>query len=298
VTTPSARPIAALLFMPAGARRFIDKAVSLQVDAVVLDLEDATPPAAKAQARSGLAEAAVALRDAAAQRFVRVNGPLTPWFHEDLLALRGLPFDGIVVPKVEARRDLEVVRALAGADAAGRVRRIVAGIETLPGVTALADVLASGLADAVYFGAEDLAADFGFGPSVAPDVSLARAQTALLARRHCVLAIDRAVVDVRDAEAFAADARAGRSLGYTGKICLTPGQAQAAQATFRPPAEDVAWAREVLRVYEAALGAGSGVTMVGAEFVDEAIARRARAVLALAGPQVDVPDARVGKDPA
>jgi citrate lyase subunit beta/citryl-CoA lyase len=285
--TQSSRPIAALLFMPAGARKFIAKAVSLAVDAIVLDLEDATPPGEKAAARAGLADAATALRDATAQRFVRVNGPLTQWFHEDLLALRGLAFDGIVIPKVESRRDLEVARALSGIALPGGPQRIVVGVETLPGVTALADVLATGWADAAYFGAEDLAADFGFGPSVAPDVSHARAEVALLARRHGVSAIDRAVVDVRDAEAFAADARAGRSLGYTGKICLTPGQALAAQATFRPPEADIAWAREVLKAYEAALVAGSGVTTVGANFVDEAIARRARRVLALAGIAVD-----------
>ncbi len=282
MTSSSRRPIASLLFMPATSEKFIVKARALDIDAVVLDLEDAVGPNEKDKARQGLEQALVSFSGAKAQCFVRVNGPLTPWFHADLLAVRGLGIDGLVIPKVESPRDLEIALALAGWNDR-RAGTIIAGIETLPGVTELHSILSGKNVDALYYGSEDLSADLGLAPSTAPNLTMMRAQVALLARRFDALAIDQGVADVRNHDNFRNDAQAGKALGYTGKICLTPAQAEVAQAVFRPSEADLAWAREVLDTFERALATGHGVGLVGSMFVDEAAARRARRILASAG---------------
>ena len=110
-----------------------------------------------------------------------------------------------------------------------------------------------------------------------------RAQVALLARRFNLLAIDQGVADVHNYDHFRDDAQAGKALGYTGKICLTPAQAEASQSVFRPSEADLVWAREVLDTLERALATGHGVGLIGSMFVDEAAARRARRILASAG---------------
>jgi len=282
MTSSARRPIASLLFMPATSEKFILKARTLDIDAVVLDLEDAIAPNEKDKARQGLKESLAKFSGAKAQCFVRVNGPLTPWFHADLLAVRGtLGIDGLVIPKVESPRDLEIALSLAGWNES-RAGTIIAGIETLPGITELHSILSGRNVDALYYGSEDLSADLGLAPSIAPNLAMMRAQVALLARRFDALAIDQGVADVRNPDNFRNDAQVGKALGYTGKICLTPAQVELAQAVFRPSEPDLAWARDVLATFDKALATGQGVGLVGSMFIDEAAARRARRILSLA----------------
>lgn len=283
------RPLRSFLFMPVTSDRFIEKARHLDLDAVVLDLEDAIPVSEKDRARNLVAGAASRLCDTACRCFVRVNGPLSPWFQADLLAVRDAVVDGIVVPKVESSRDIEMTIALTSRASQGfgaaeaRPVAVIAGIESLAGVVELERILSRTRLEALYFGAEDIAAELGLGREEAPDLGVARANVAFVARRHGVTPIDRAVIAVRDATAFEADAAQGKALGYTGKICLTPGQATIARAIFTPSPSDMSWARDVVAGYRAACAEGHCAIMIGEVFVDEAIAQRAIRILSSAG---------------
>ncbi|MEA2167088.1 MAG: citrate lyase subunit beta / citryl-CoA lyase, partial [Solirubrobacteraceae bacterium] len=88
------------------------------------------------------------------------------------------------------------------------------------------------------------------------------------------------VVDVRDDEAFKADARRGRELGYRGKLCVHPGQVPLAHAAFTPSEEEVERAKAIL----AAAEAGSGVIVFEGAMVDEPMLRAARDVLSRGEP--------------
>lgn len=90
---------------PAKSVAMIAKALALECDSIVIDLEDAVAPAMKAQARSVLREALAAGRPAGKEICVRVNGLDSPWCLDDLLALEGLALDAIVVPKVHDAGD-------------------------------------------------------------------------------------------------------------------------------------------------------------------------------------------------
>ncbi len=141
-----------MLFVPANRPDLAAKAPRSRPDLVVLDLEDAVPPAAKDEARALLPEVVSALQGVVAVT-VRVNPPGTPWFAADTAALpEGV--EAVVVPKVDSVPTLADVATAVGG------RPVVAGIETVRGVADARELLRAPVV-ACYFGAEDYVADLG-----------------------------------------------------------------------------------------------------------------------------------------
>src|SRR5215467_5152537 len=103
------RPRRSVLYMPGSNTRAIEKARSLPVDGVVLDLEDAVAPDAKVAARDQVAAAVKAGGFGSREVFIRVNGLDTPWHAEDLTAAAHAGPDGILVPKISEVAQLERV---------------------------------------------------------------------------------------------------------------------------------------------------------------------------------------------
>jgi citrate lyase subunit beta / citryl-CoA lyase len=261
-----------LLFVPGNRPELAAKAPRSGPDAVVLDLEDAVPPAGKEAARSLVAEAATTLAGVVPV-CVRVNPPGTPWFADDVAALPdGLA--AVVVPKLDTAAQVDEV-----ASSLGGGRAVVAGIETVRGVADARELLRSPVV-ACYFGAEDYIADLGGvrTPGNA-EVAWARAYVAVAARLAGVAALDMVTIDFRDDDRFVAEAREARTLGYAGKMCIHPAQVPLARRAFRPTDDEVDHARRLLAAFDAA--GGDTIAFEG-QMVDEVVAARARAVLATA----------------
>src|SRR5438876_11174398 len=94
------RPRRSVLYMPGSNAGALEKARTLPVDGVILDLEDAVAPDAKATARDQVVAAVKAGGFGAREVFIRVNGIGTPWFAEDLNAAIAAAPDAILVPKI------------------------------------------------------------------------------------------------------------------------------------------------------------------------------------------------------
>src|ERR1051326_4585903 len=103
------RPRRSVLYMPGSNARALEKAKTLPVDGVILDLEDAVAPDAKAEARQQVAAAVKAGGFGAREVFIRVNGIDTPWFADDLNAAAHAAPDAILVPKVSNADALEMI---------------------------------------------------------------------------------------------------------------------------------------------------------------------------------------------
>src|ERR671931_298480 len=94
------RPRRSILYMPGSNARAIEKARTLAVDGIILDLEDAVAPDAKAQARHRVVDAVVAGGFGHREVFVRINGLDTEWGNDDLTAVSVVAPDAVLVPKV------------------------------------------------------------------------------------------------------------------------------------------------------------------------------------------------------
>jgi citrate lyase subunit beta/citryl-CoA lyase len=258
-----------LLFVPGNRPELAAKAPSSGPDAVVLDLEDAVPPAAKADARAAVRRAVAELA-AVVPVCVRVNPPGSEWFAEDAASLRA-DVAAVVVPKLDSAAQVrEVARELGD-------RPVVAGLETVRAVADARDVLVAPVAGC-YFGAEDYVADLGGvrTPGNA-EVAWARSYVAAAARLAGIPALDMVTIDFRAGDRFLAEAREARALGYAGKMCIHPAQVPLAHEAFRPTADETDWARRLLAAFEAA--GGDTIAFEG-QMVDEVVAARARAILA------------------
>jgi len=80
------RPRRSILYMPGSNTRAMEKARTLPVDGVILDLEDSVAPDAKLDARQKVIDAVKAGGFGHREVFVRINGIETEWGPDDLSA--------------------------------------------------------------------------------------------------------------------------------------------------------------------------------------------------------------------
>src|SRR3954463_8170702 len=81
---PMIRPRRSLLFMPGSNARALEKARNLPADGLILDLEDAVAPDAKAAARDQIALTLATGGFGRREIWVRTNSLDTPWWADDL----------------------------------------------------------------------------------------------------------------------------------------------------------------------------------------------------------------------
>ncbi|TDQ53892.1 citrate lyase subunit beta/citryl-CoA lyase [Actinomycetospora succinea] len=259
-----------LLFVPGARPDMVAKVPRWAPDAVAVDLEDAVAAADKETAREATVKAVAELpAGSGALVFVRVNGPTTPWYADDVAAVAGSAAHGVVLPKLESPEQLADLRSRLDLP-------VIGGLESAKGIARCRE-LTSGLL-AAYFGAEDYIASVGGRRTPGSlEVLHARSEVVLAGALHGVGLLDQAVVAAHDADAFRADAAAGRDLGYDGKICIHPSQVALAHEAFTPTDDEIAHARLVIEAGQ------SGVGVVDGEMVDDVHLRMAAAVLSRAG---------------
>lgn len=275
------RPRRSVLYMPSSNERALEKAKTLPVDGLILDLEDAVGPDDKPQARENACAAAASGEYGHREVTIRVNGLGTEWHDADLEAACAAGPDGIVVPKVGSAQEVRDLVAAMERHGAPDHTRLWAMVET-PGAVLDAREIASAsdrLA-VLVLGTNDLVKELQarFVPGRAP--LLTALSTVLLAARAAGVAVlDGVFNDVKDAEGFEAECRQGRDLGFDGKTLIHPGQVDPCNAVFTPSTDEVEDARGLLDAWEA--GAGRGVVTYRGRMVENLHVEVARRVLAV-----------------
>ncbi|MCX4638872.1 MULTISPECIES: HpcH/HpaI aldolase/citrate lyase family protein [Streptomyces] len=278
------RPRRSVLYMPGANERALEKAKSLPADALILDLEDAVAPDAKADARKRVAAAAASGEYGYREVTIRVNGPGTAWHADDLRAAAEAGPDAVVVPKVDSADTVrEVERALEAAGAPDRTA-IWAMVETPRAMLdARAVAAASERLTVLVMGTNDLAKELHAEhvPGRAP--LLTGLSLALLAARDTGKAIlDGVYNDVKNAEGFEAECVQGRQFGFDGKTLIHPSQVEPCNRAFAPSADQIAHARKVIDAFDEATREGRGVVTVDGRMIENLHVEDARRILAVA----------------
>jgi citrate lyase subunit beta/citryl-CoA lyase len=286
------RPRRSILAVPGSSPKMIDKARTLPVDEVFLDLEDAVAPAAKANARATVVAALTEGGWGNRLRAVRVNDWTTPWTYRDVVDVvegAGVHLDCLMLPKVQSADQIVALALLltqieraAGLDV-GRIG-IEAQIENARGLLA-ADAIAaaSPRLETLIFGPADFMASIAMKTLVVgeqpPGYDVGDAYHHILmsillaARAHDKQAIDGPYLAIRDVDGFRRAARRSAALGFDGKWVLHPGQVDAANEVFSPRQEDYDQAEDILDAYAwytSEAGGARGAAMLGDEMIDEA----------------------------
>jgi citrate lyase subunit beta / citryl-CoA lyase len=273
------------LFAPGNHPRRVEKALSLDADAVILDLEDACPIAEKKATRPVVV--AACQRPRTGLGYVRVNATSTEFGYGDIVAVVQKGVDGIILPKVETADEVRAVDWVVSNLEAERglpagAFDVIPIIETGKGMANIRAITAGGTrVKRIAFGAGDFTLDMS--------MEWTRAEAELLPyRSECVLAsraagieapLDTVWVDLKDAEGFKASTRHIRGLGFQGKMCIHPDQVAVANEILTPSAAEVEWSRKAVKAFEAAEKAGSASIQLEGKFIDYPIVYRARRVL-------------------
>lgn len=266
-------PGPALLFCPADRPERFAKALE-RADVVILDLEDAVAPAAKAGARGALIESELD----PARVIVRVNPPGTEEFVSDLATLGQTDYRTVMVAKAES------VKALKPFD---HRFDLIPLCETARGILAAEKLAAHERVTALMWGAEDLVASIGGTASRSSggryrDVArYARSRVLIAAAARGKAAIDAVHLDIDDVRGLRAEAEDASASGFAASACIHPAQVEVIREAYRPDAETLAWARAVLASAEGE----RGVFAFEGRMVDEPVLRHARSVLARALPE-------------
>jgi len=278
------RPRRSVLYMPSSNERALEKAKTLPVDALILDLEDAVAPDAKDAARENACAAARSGEYGRRELTIRVNGLGSRWHDADIAEAAAAGPDAIVVPKVNSADEVRALVAAMEAAGAPDHTRLWAMVETPVAVLHAEEIArASDRLACLVLGTNDLYKEIGatFAPGrAAVQTSL---QLVLLAARAAgVTVVDGVFNDVKDADGFLAEASQGRELGFDGKTLIHPGQVEPANEVFAPDAAQVEDARAVIAAFEAAEAEGRGVATLNGRLIESLHVDTARKVLATA----------------
>jgi citrate lyase subunit beta/citryl-CoA lyase len=282
------RALRSFLFAPGNHARRVAKAVELDADVVILDLEDAVAVTEKAAARASVI--AALQRPRRSLVYVRVNGVDSIWCQDDIRAVIGQRLDGIVLPKAESAAALQQVdRWITAAESAAGLPvsslDLMPIVETARGVESALEIAgACARVRRLAFGGGDYTQDLDLvWTEDEHELAYARAKLSHASRLAGIEApIDTVVLQVRDTERFVRSARTGRSMGFQGKLCIHPDQIAACNTVFSPSPDEVAHAQRVLAAFELAAAQGLASIQVDGLFVDYPIANKARRVLARA----------------
>lgn len=269
------RPCRSALYLPASNPRAIEKARGLECDAVILDLEDAVAPEAKAAARDAAVAAFRAGGFGERLTVLRVNGAETPWGADDLAAAAGLPIDAVLAPKITSAEDVTRYRAALAGPA---LWVMIETCRSLAQLQPIADAVGEG--GALVVGTNDLALEMrcaGRAP-LAPVLALVVAAARAAGR----IALDGVRNDFTGLAAFAEEAADGAALGFDGKTLIHPAQIDACNRAFTPGADAIAAARAIVAAFALPENRGKGAIRLDGRMIERLHLAEAERTLALA----------------
>ncbi len=264
-----------LLFVPANRPERFDKALASGADAIIIDLEDAVPPAEK--------DAACAILNEWLEKqppnsvLIRINGTGSPWFTQDCSLCRSKAVAAIVVPKAE---DPEALKELAHITE----KPLLPFIESALAFTRLNKIAATSGVARLLFGKLDLALDLGMDYPPPADEPLdesaflfAHSQLVMCSRIHGLAApLDAIYTAIHDPKGLTAYARQGMRQGFGGLLLIHPAQVAPAQQALTPTSAQISWAKHILEAEQRVKGA---VVAVSGNMVDTPVMARARRIM-------------------
>ncbi|GGH33320.1 citrate lyase subunit beta [Alsobacter metallidurans] len=287
--TPTAiRPRRSVLYMPGSNARALEKARTLDVDGVILDLEDAVAPDAKATAREQVGAAIRAGGFGSREVVGRINGLDTPWGEDDLKAMAAAGPDAILVPKVSSPAQVVRVASIMSQAGAPEHTRLWAMVETPLAILNI-QAIAAAAADPAnrltcfVMGTNDLAKETRarFTGDRLPFLHwLSVSVTA--ARAYGLDILDGVFNGITDESGLQAECEQGRDLGFDGKTLIHPSQIAAANAIFAPTAPEVEWSRAIIAAFDLPENRDKGALQLNGKMVERLHAEMGKRVVAIA----------------
>lgn len=285
------KPIRTALFAPGNRPDRVEKALGLDADAVIMDLEDAVPFAEKESTRKTVRD--LLDKYPGKRMYVRINALNTPYAKEDIAALGSKNIVGLMLPKVESPDDLiafgrlltDLEKDSGLIEGSLEVLSICETAKGLEEIYSIASVKTEPNRDMIIaFGAADYTLDLG--------ISLTREGRELDYPRTRLPIVSKAagigppldtpwMVDLKDIDGLVADAQRAKAYGFQGKVVIHPTQIQPCHDVFTPTQAEIDYARKIVEAFEAAEREGKAAIQLDGKFIDYPVVERARRTIEL-----------------
>ncbi|MFZ4441027.1 MAG: HpcH/HpaI aldolase/citrate lyase family protein [Syntrophales bacterium] len=288
-------PLRSYLFVPAHRENLIPKALATGVDALIMDIEDACPPAEKANGRKGARKAMESLTWGRAKATVRINGMDTPLWQEDLEAIVCNQLYEIRVPKVETAEQVHRIDAVLGYLEAirgipQRTVKIGAALESPLGIlNALEIANASPRVSMMSAGGLDYFAQMQ--AERRPDGMesfYARSHVLHVCHATGVRPVAGVYFVVKDIEGLTKDSEWHQSMGFVSRSCIHPSHVETINRVFGPKPEKVEWAKSVEAAINEGREKGYGEVTLDGVLVGPPTIIEVRRIFAAAGIETDL----------
>lgn len=264
-----------LMFVPGHSERLMQSAARSAADVLLLDIEDSVQPAQNKQVARDLIKKMVG-EGAFHGRilFPRVNDRESGHLLKDIHQLTIPGITGFMYPKSQKGEDvyffdklLETIEYEKGIPTG--TYKIIPLIETAGAVLNAQDICkASKRVVAIAFGCEDFVSDLGgVHDEEGKSIFTPRALIAMAAKANGVIPIDTVHIHVHDLVDLEKNITLAKELGFEGMLVLNPKEIPLVHQYYSPSAEEVADAREMLRLFEEAQKEGKGVAIMKNKFI-------------------------------
>jgi len=263
------RPRRSMLYVPGCNPRYINKARSLIVDSVILDLGNPILVEAKEASRKYVVEAVRQGGYGSREVVIRVNDIDSPWGKDDIYAVANIGADAILFPNIERRQDVLTVLDILN-DAGNTETPIMVMIESPLAVLHAEEIAsASERIACMIMATSDLLSQL-HGRSTHDRLPLL---TSLCMVQLAARAYDRSVVDgintnLKDMQSFEYACRFGRDLGFDGKTLVHPIQLDYCNDAYTPKRAEVETAEEIIDALEQANAVGKGTVVVNGKLIE------------------------------
>ena len=274
-----------LMYVPVNVDKYVDKAHTRGADVIQLDLEDAVPPAEKDKARTLVEAAAKKVRRGGADVVVRINRPLA-------LTVRDLEHsicpdvNGIAITKADSASHVRLLDELVTELEAKRGMpvghtKFITMIETPDAFFRFQEITQScERIVACNIGGEDFALNCNMQPT---------GEALFYPKQHMIIAANAAgimplgfidsVAGFGDWDNFRKMVRRSRDFGFMGAGCIHPGQVTIVNEEYTPTADEVEYARKVIRMDREAAAAGRGSWSLDGKMIDIPVIVRAEKLI-------------------
>jgi citrate lyase subunit beta/citryl-CoA lyase len=282
------RPTRSALYMPGSNARALEKAKTLAADAVILDLEDAVAPDAKAAARDQVCAAVKAGGFGPRQVVIRVNALDTPWGEADIAAAAAAGPDAILLPKPNGGHEIDQASSALRRAGAPEATKLWAMMETPLAILNAREIAgaakhAGSRLTCLVLGTNDLVKETRAELDAERTAALYWLTASVTAARAFGLTVlDGVYNNFKDHSGLERECAAGKRLGFDGKTLIHPDQITAANTAFAPPAAEVEWSRKIIAAFERDENRGKGVITLDGKMVELLHAEIARRTVAIA----------------
>ena len=259
-----------VLYMPGSKIRALEKAKTLDVDALIFDLEDAVSPDEKPMARELVCKAVKTGGYGRRSVIIRINGLDSTWGMDDLSAACAAAPDAILVPKVNSADEFKQIEKLMTGFGLPENTRIWAMMETPLGIlNAQSIAAATPMLEAFVMGTNDLVKDLSAAHTPDRSPVLTSLSLCLLASRaYGLVCVDGVYNAFKDDEGLRASCQQGCDMGFDGKTLIHPAQLAITNEVFAPSADDIAQAQTYVDAFNEAKSRGVGVAVVNGGIVE------------------------------